>query len=117
MFGGIKMQLQTRLNNNQFTKNIIESTTNFIDRTFDFNFGNSKPSDLQAMPLNQLSIFAQQSLKNQYFVVVTMLNEEQFQGKLIKSVNDNKYIMQITDGFYKIFELNEVKSINLSKSI
>ncbi|AKP66716.1 hypothetical protein [Companilactobacillus ginsenosidimutans] len=111
------MQLQTHINRNQFTKNIIQTTTDFIDRTFDINFGDKNPSNLMQMPINQISLFAQQSLRNKYLVVVTMLNEEQFQGKLIKSVNDNKYIMKITTGFYKIVELNQVKSINQSQSL
>ncbi len=111
------MQLQTRINKNQFAKNLIQTTTDFIDRTFDINFGDNNPANLMQMPTNQLTIFAQQSLKNKYLVVVTMLNEEQFQGKLIKHVNGNKYIMKITSGFYKIFELDDVKSINMSQSI
>lgn len=114
MFGGIQMQLETRFNNHNFAKNLIQSTTDFIDRTFDFNFGNSNPNDLLPMPKNQLTIFADQSLKNKYFIVVTMLNEEQFDGKLISAVDPNKYIMKINSGFYKILYLDDVKSINLA---
>jgi hypothetical protein len=114
MFGGIQMQRQTRITNNQFAKNLIKTTTDFIDRTFDINFGDNNPTKLMQMPTNQLDLLAQQSLQNKYLVVVTMLNEEQFQGKLIKSVTPNKYIMKITSGFYKIFEIDELKSINLA---
>lgn len=110
------MQLQSRFYNHQFTKDIIQTTTDFIDRTFDVNFGVT-PSKLLQMPADQLNLFATQSLQNKYLIVVTMLNEEQFQGKLIKSVNENKYIMRINSGFYKIFNLNDVKSINQSNSI
>lgn len=113
MFGGIKMQLQSRFNNHQFTKDIIQTTADFIDRTFDTNFGEI-PSKLPQMPIDQLDLFAKQSLQNKYLIVVTMLNEEQFQGKLIKAVNQNKYIMQINSGFYKIIELTDLKSINLA---
>ncbi|MFD1471130.1 hypothetical protein [Companilactobacillus mishanensis] len=106
------MQLQTRLNNN-FAKNLIHSTTDFIDRNFDIRFGENDMSQLIQMPMNQLSLFAHQSLENRYLVVITMLNEEQYHGKLIKAVDQNKYIMKITDGFYKIVELDQLKSINL----
>lgn len=105
------MQLQSRINNH-FAQNIIQTTTDFIDRTFDINFGDNNPANLMQMPTNQLFLFAQQSLLNKYLVVVTMLNEEQYQGKLIKAVNDNKYIMKITSGFYKIVEIDQIKSIN-----
>ena len=43
------MQLQTRINKNQFAKNLIQTTTDFIDRTFDINFGDNNPANLMQM--------------------------------------------------------------------
>lgn len=106
------MQLQSRLNNHSFTKNIIDSTTKFIDKTFDFTLGELKPSTLLQMPLTQLQLFSDQSLQNSYKVIITMLNEEQFQGKIIRKVNSEKYVLKIASGFYKIIDLNQLKSIN-----
>ena len=65
------------------------------------------------MPIKQLFIFAKQSFQKQYYINVTMVNEESMQGKLIKRINSNKYILEVNKNFFKIIDLKDLKSINL----
>lgn len=114
MFGGVKMQVKQSYLNNTITKNIISNTAKFIDKNFDFNMmNNQKLSQIKQMPYKQLYIFAKQSFQKQYYINVTMVNDEQFQGKLIKKINLNKYILKVNSSLYSIIDLNNIKSINL----
>ncbi|KRL68382.1 hypothetical protein [Companilactobacillus versmoldensis] len=111
------MQLQSRLTNNHFAQNLIQTTSDLIDRTFDFNFGENIPLDLIQMPTDQLNLFAKQSLEQHYTIILTTTLNQQYQGTLVKAIGQKKYIMKVSSSFYKIFELSEVKSINLAGSI
>ncbi|WP_125565095.1 hypothetical protein [Companilactobacillus insicii] len=106
------MQVKQSHINNTLAKTIISSTATFIDRNFDFKIGRTA-SQLKQMPLKQLDIFARQSLQKQYSIIVTMVNDEQFHGKLIRRINKNKYILKVNNSFFKIIELSQIKSINL----
>ncbi|WP_334328475.1 hypothetical protein [Companilactobacillus sp. HBUAS59699] len=106
------MQVKQSHINNTLAKAIISNTATFIDRNFDFKLG-EVATHLKQMPLKQLDIFARQSLQKQYSIIVTMVNDEQFHGKLIKRINQNKYILKVNNSFFKIVELSQIKSINL----
>lgn len=106
------MQVKQSRLNNTIAKTIITNTATFIDRNFDFKLGEVN-THLKQMPLKQLDIFANQSFQKQYSIIVTMVNDEQFHGKLIKRINQNKYILKINNSFFKIVQLEQIKSINL----
>ncbi len=106
------MQVKQSHLNNTIAKTIITNTATFIDRNFDFKLGEVN-THLKQMPLKQLDIFANQSFQKQYSIIVTMVNDEQFHGKLIKRINQNKYILKINNSFFKIVQLEQIKSINL----
>ncbi|WP_057763639.1 hypothetical protein [Companilactobacillus tucceti] len=107
------MQLKQQYLSNTFTKNIINNTAKFIDRNFDFNMDSKSISQIKQMPIKQLFIFAKQSFQKQYYINVTMVNEESMQGKLIKRINSNKYILEVNKSFFKIIDIKDLKSINL----
>jgi len=107
------MQVKQSHLNNTLAQTIINNTATFIDRNFDFKLGTINSNNLIQMPHKQLDFFAEQSFQNQYFIIVTMVNDEQFDGKLIKRINKNKYVLKSSNSFYKIIELAQIKSINL----
>ncbi|MFC6322272.1 hypothetical protein [Companilactobacillus baiquanensis] len=107
------MQLRQQHLSNTFTKNIINNTAKFIDRNFDFNMDSKSVSQIKQMPIKQLFIFAKQSFQKQYYINVTMVNEESMQGKLIKRINANKYILEVNKNLFQIIDLKNLKSINL----
>ncbi|USQ69684.1 hypothetical protein M5C72_05560 [Companilactobacillus allii] len=111
------MQVKQSHLNNTLAQTIISNTATFIDNNFDFKLGNITnnvySNTLKQMPHKQLNIFAKQSFQKQYFIIVTMVNDEQFEGKLIRCINENKYVLKINSSFYKIVELNQIRSINL----
>lgn len=115
--GALKMQVKQSHLNNTLAQTIISNTATFIDNNFDFKLGNINDnlhsSTLRQMPHKQLNVFARQSFQKQYFIIVTMVNDEQFDGKLIRCINENKYILKVNTSFYKIIELDQIKSINL----
>ena len=84
------MQVKQSHLNNTLAQTIINNTATFIDRNFDFKLGNINSNNLIQMPHKQLDIFAEQSFHKQYFIIVTMVNDEQFDGKLIKRINKKK---------------------------
>jgi len=98
---------------NTFTKNIINNTAKFIDRNFDFNMDSKSVSQIKQMPIRQLFIFAKQSFQKQYYINVTMVNETSMQGKLIKRINPNKYILEVNKNLFQIVDIDHLKSINL----
>ncbi|MFD1417215.1 MULTISPECIES: hypothetical protein [Companilactobacillus] len=98
---------------NTFTKNIINNTAKFIDRNFDFNMDSKSVSQIKQMPIRQLFIFAKQSFQKQYYINVTMVNETSMQGKLIKRINPNKYILEVNKNLFQIVDINNLKSIKL----
>lgn len=111
MFGGLKMQAKQAYNH--FTTNLINHTANFINNNFDFNIESNQNLQIKQMPFMQIELFAEQSFQRHYSVVITMLNDEQFQGKFISQVNKNKYVFKMNSTFFKIATLDQIKSINL----
>lgn len=109
--GDLKMQAKQAYN--RFTTNLINNTTNFINNNFDFNIDSNKQLQIKQMPLMQLELFAEQSFQKKSSVIITMLNDERFQGKFISRVNQNKYVFKVSDAFFEIVTLDRIKSINL----
>ena len=105
--------MQARQLSNHFTTNLINNTTNFINNNFDFNLQVETKPQVKQMPLMQLELFAEQSFRNKYSVVITMLNDKQLQGKFISQVNENKYVFKMNSALFEIVMLNQIKSINL----
>ncbi|WP_338214042.1 hypothetical protein [Companilactobacillus muriivasis] len=105
--------MQARQLRNHFTTNLINNTTNFINNNFDFNLQVETKPQVKQMPLMQLELFAEQSFRNKYSVVITMLNDKQLQGKFISQVNKNKYVFKMNSALFEIVMLNQIKSINL----
>ncbi|WP_129045100.1 hypothetical protein [Companilactobacillus metriopterae] len=96
-----------------FAKNIISSTTNFIDKTLDFNL-NFDDNNLKQMPAEQIEIFAQQSFSNGYNVLITFTNNQKITGQITKKINDRKFILtNKSSNLLQILDLEMVKSINL----
>jgi len=99
---------------NRFTTNLINNTTNFINNNFDFNLNHETNLQIKQMPLMQLEFFAEQSFQKHYSVVITMLNDEQLQGKFISQVTKNKFVFKINSSLFGIVMLSQIKSINLA---
>ena len=105
--------MQARQSYNRFTTNLINNTTNFINNNFDFNIKESTNQHVQQMPAMQIELFAEQSFQKKYSVVITMLNDQQLQGKFISQVNKNKFVFKVNSKFFEILMLDQIKSINL----